>query len=187
MKNAWIRSCIFLYTVFVCLYIEIFCPNSVKYGTVFRRFSRCEIYSKNPVIGAYLKAIFQNFYPVILIQKGPNLNFSLDRFALFWSQVSQMCACTWIFSERHEKQPFTDEKPSIFLWINDIWDLRETFGIHAIPMPTITTTTTRPTINISRSSAWSHNTPYIHRKNGRRAVECWREWWHKGCNHHCQH
>ena len=42
MKNAWIRSFIFPYTIFVCLYMEIICPNTVKYGTVFRRFSRCE-------------------------------------------------------------------------------------------------------------------------------------------------
>ena len=42
MKNAWIRFCIFPYTVFVCLYMEIICPNTVKYETVFRRLSLCE-------------------------------------------------------------------------------------------------------------------------------------------------
>ena len=45
MKNTWIRSCVFPYTVFVCLYMEIVCPNTVKYGTVFRRFSRCVIWN----------------------------------------------------------------------------------------------------------------------------------------------
>ena len=28
----------FSYKDFVCLYMEIICPNTVKYGTVFRRF-----------------------------------------------------------------------------------------------------------------------------------------------------
>ena len=32
------RSRIFLYMVFVCLYMEVICPNTVKYGIVFRRF-----------------------------------------------------------------------------------------------------------------------------------------------------
>ena len=40
-------------------------------------------------------------------------------------------------------------------------NLRCTFGIHAIPTPTITTTTTRPTISISRSFAWGRNTRHI--------------------------
>ena len=38
-KNAWIRSRIFLYMVFVWLYMEVICPNTVKYGIVFRRFA----------------------------------------------------------------------------------------------------------------------------------------------------
>ena len=37
-------SCIFPYTVFVCLYMEVICPKTVKYGTVFRRFLHCDTY-----------------------------------------------------------------------------------------------------------------------------------------------
>ena len=37
-EKRLIKILIFPYTVFVCLYMEVICPNTVKYGTVFRRF-----------------------------------------------------------------------------------------------------------------------------------------------------
>ena len=48
-KNAWIRSRIFPYTVIVCLYMEVICPNTEIYGIVFRRFSGSE-FSRNCIL-----------------------------------------------------------------------------------------------------------------------------------------
>ena len=66
MKNAWIRSCIFPYIVFVCLYMEVICPNTVKYGTVFRRFfALCfsRIFENNIFVMYLCKRFFFNIYP----------------------------------------------------------------------------------------------------------------------------
>ena len=62
VKIAWIRSRIFPYTVFVCLwlYMEIVCPNTVKYRTVFRRFLRC-VHTVNKYIKKKNKVPFPRF------------------------------------------------------------------------------------------------------------------------------
>ena len=61
-KNVWIQSRIFLYVVlFVCLYMEVICPITVKYGILFRRILRSVtwyLYIRNIIIFLFVSNLF---------------------------------------------------------------------------------------------------------------------------------